>query len=980
MPDKPDKDFNMIIGSEFQDAGIKDAEKGSQQVAAATQQAAATSEQAAQKSTAAEVQSTAAATKATQAEKALAETMRLVAMGKRALVEEIKRLSAARKAAAASGDQKHYEQLTQSLNAAKQALEGVNTAAAMAQISTMQQAQAGMQMAQGFSSLADMAQNAGSNIAAMANQVLALGMAMKAGLGPIGWIMMALQGVQMVIGKYISSNKEAAQAVKDFAAAAEDAYARVADSARKIAEARLQAEERQQADAEKKAKEAADKKLHQMDVEAQLEDERRQTRLKKMRADLDARIALKEEEANAPGGDKAEFELWRQKEEDKFRAQEDLARKASEKESKARRNQEILSAREIAKIRHDALGEFQDKFQGLATMSDSDRDLLQKALAGIDELKERRATSKAQADDINKQMEAMKKAGSEDEVERLRQKRQGVEAEIQQYQEQIAAKVAELDNQTQWMNALVHQNPETLHMALEDQKRWALNVALEADKKEEAARLADEDVQRLQDDRNNDYAHSLRQDEQNAADDKLRQAQNEIALRRAEAEQQAADLAEQWDAKQKETTDKRIAWLEQTLPLLKKNSETWKRYNDQLQQETETLHDQQWADLQKQGRAAQKAWLKNLIKELPEDSQELAKYTKALKDLAAAAQQEKWQRIQQRGTLAQQQKFLQKILANTKEGSAEAERWNQEMHNVTESIAAKELSEMNETFKVSGQYAVEDKRTQYKILHADRAQLEARAKRLREMLGEEHDAGLREQITKALKENLEQQKGLAQATLANTQAARASLKAYQPPEFHHKNKIIEGNLNRLGKAYAKHVRLEEKYAEQGNFKQAARQDRMRRSIGERITKINKDFAGQVKKDTDDLKASSKKETAEAKKRLRHQQKQNQDLLKDSKPKKKKPQDDQQKPRQKTQEQELQQTKAALEQSKQTLQNTQKALDDMQTKVAETLALCSRITAAAESISKAAGRSLKSLKTRTANLESEVKLLWEQVEA
>lgn len=53
---------------------------------------------------------------------------------------------------------------------------------------------------------------------------------------------------------------------------------------------------------------------------------------------------------------------------------------------------------------------------------------------------------------------------------------------------------------------------------------------------------------------------------------------------------------------------------------------------------------------------------------------------------------------------------------------------------------------------------------------------------------------------------------------------------------------------------------------------------------------------------------------------------------------------------------------------------------MQTKVAETLALCSRITAAAESISKAAGRSLKSLKTRTANLEKQVGLLWLEVDA
>ena len=979
MPDKPDKDFNMIIGSEFQDAGIKDAEKGSQQVAAATQQAAATSEQAAQKSSAATQQaaasteqaaqkSAAASEKEAERQKQLAEMMRLTMMTRKELRAEILRLVDAQKSAAAQNNSKAYEELTTSINRAKEALEKLNTAQQVGMIAMQQQAQTGMQFAQGLGSMKEAASQGAAGLATMATQALALGMAIKAGLGPIGWVMAALQGLGMIVTYFSDKSMKEAEAIKASTKALEEhkkALDDLATAHEKNAASQVLAEADDKVAAIRQGAKMELDALEQKHASAARERERDLMHKRSV-----AEMTRNEDAKAVQDGllDPAVAAAREQMRNDEVAAAEKGAQLAGKAEEKERLLAELALAPKLKQAREKTLHDLSSGLsnEDLAVLSIQDK-ALQQLAQRMDETKAKEQEAERQIDQLVKakdDSDAGKAAlqAATDLAYELHGQRTALEAElVARTKEQVAVleRAGRLDSETADAKAkealAVVAGLNAARQALADQ---------EDEHNAQQQKLAELDLQIDALSRERGLAEAAAQHEQ----------QEEAAA------QQASALAEQWAAKQKETTPKRIKWLQETLDKLKKNSQIWTTYNNQLQQETETLHDQQWADLQKQGRAAQKAWLKNLIKELPEDSQEHAKYTKALKDLAAAAQQEKWQRIQQRGTLAQQQKFLQKILANTKEGSAEAERWNQEMHNVTESIAAKELSEMNETFKVSGQYAVEDKRTQYKILHADRAQLEARAKRLREMFGEEHDAGLREQITKALKENLEQQKGLAQATLANTQAARASLKAYQPPEFHHKNKIIEGNLNRLGKAYAKHVRLEEKYAEQGNFKQAARQDRMRRSIGERITKINKDFAGQVKKDTDDLKASSKKETAEAKKRLRHQQKQNQDLLKDSKQKKKKPQDDQQKPRQKTQEQELQQTKAALEQSKQTLQNTQKALDDMQTKVAETLALCSRITAAAESISKAAGRSLKSLKTRTATLESEVKRLWQEVDA
>lgn len=902
-----DPDVKIDIAATYDGTAATEAKADIAATTVAAEEAAATAGQTAKAQEQAVQKSAAATDRETEKQQMLAEAMRLTAMGKRTLVEEIKNLTAARKAAAAAGDQKQYEKLTQSLNMAKQAMEGVNTAQAMAQISTMQQAQAGMQMAQGFASLGGMAKNAGSNIAGMAAQVIGLGMAMKAGLGPVGWAMAALQGLQMVITKYITSNKEAAQAVKDFAAAAQDAYEKVAESARKIAEARMTAEEREQDAAVRKAKEAADKKLRQMDAEGKAAEEHRQAELKRKRAALDAEIALEEEKANAPGGDKGAFEKWRQGKEEEYRREEVMAREAAEREAAERRKVELDAAGEIAAIRHKALDEYQDKFQGLATMNDADRDLLQKSLAGIDELKERRNTAQAQVEDINKQMEAMKKADNDEEVDRLRRKREAVAAELSQYQEQIADKVKELDAQTAWMNALIHQSPETLHMAVEDQKRWALNVALAADKKEEAVRLADEEVEHLQDaaaaaERSATVAEKTAQ-----ADESLRKTQAEIAVRRAETDQKRLDAEK-----------------------AKKDQET------KAQQATAAAHKEQ-AELARQ-----------------------------------------WTQVQYRA-LSEQETWLRETIAHMQEGSEEAAKWAEQLHNVTEKRIQESLSAMADDFKVTGSYTAQDRRMQGEILAADGRALAARAQRLRQLMAETQDEATRRQITKQLEETEKQQRGLAEATRQAAQEARKSLKNYAPPEFQSKNRMVQRNLDNTAHAYARLAKTAERQAEAGNTKGLERTKRLMQNYADRLGRLGHDQQKAndlFRRDADlldQIAASDSKRKKHADKREKAERK-----SADASKKQADLKDAQSAPDKAAQEQ--QDTKAALENARAALEQNEKALGEMQARVAEALALAARVAGAAESIAKAAGKSVAALKKRCTALEKDVENLWSEVDA
>ena len=142
--------------------------------------------------------------------------MQLAAMSKRELVAEIDRLIKARKEAAKAGDESKYKELTEELRLARQAMTKLRQEQQLARIAWMQQAQTAQQMgqnirtlAEGMTGFSESVENGTVNLTGMVSAVMSLSMAIKAGLGPLGWALLAVEALSMAWNSYAKSQKEA---------------------------------------------------------------------------------------------------------------------------------------------------------------------------------------------------------------------------------------------------------------------------------------------------------------------------------------------------------------------------------------------------------------------------------------------------------------------------------------------------------------------------------------------------------------------------------------------------------------------------------------------------------------------------------------------------------------------------------------------------------------------------------------------------
>lgn len=156
------------------------------------------------------------------AQEAVAQQMKLSSMKARELTEEINRLSAARKEAANAGNATNYEKLTGDLVRAKKALSEYNKEVNISKSALLNKAQAGMMAAQQLGGLAQQVRSGSVDMASMASTIMSVSMALKAGLGPIGWVMMAVQGLQMAWDYFSSSQKAAKEATEKATKALEE--------------------------------------------------------------------------------------------------------------------------------------------------------------------------------------------------------------------------------------------------------------------------------------------------------------------------------------------------------------------------------------------------------------------------------------------------------------------------------------------------------------------------------------------------------------------------------------------------------------------------------------------------------------------------------------------------------------------------------------------------------------------------------------
>ena len=124
---------------------------------------------------------------------------------------------------------------------------------------------------------------------------------------------------------------------------------------------------------------------------------------------------------------------------------------------------------------------------------------------------------------------------------------------------------------------------------------------------------------------------------------------------------------------------------------------------------------------------------------------------------------EEWQQVQ-RGTLEEQAAWLAQTAAGFAAGSAEAKRWAEALRGVNLRQINEELNSLGETFRVTGNYAAKDNRTQAQIHAADEKALrERRAALERLKTAPDVDAATLKAINTKIKETDRQTRGLRQS-------------------------------------------------------------------------------------------------------------------------------------------------------------------------------------------------------------------------
>lgn len=689
----------------------------------ATKAAATAEEESATATTAASERAKAASDKEKEARAAKMRMMALESLTRKELTNVIETLTKRQKEAAAANNGKAYTALAREIGEAKNALARMNQAQAINTTAMATQAQMGMQVGATLKGLAADCKAGTLSVSGLAQGFLALSSAVKAGMGPIGWVMLAIQGLEMAWNLYSSSQEEA----------------------RKKERERMEAEQ-----------EALEKHMEAVDKMANLERGNAVAKLKKDFEDLG-----KEQE---------------KQEKERQEAAKRAAIAAGEEEAKRRTAAEARYQQELATIgAAEAAGQM--------TAAEAER--------------RKRAAEEAKETELAAVEETAK---ARENAARLDDAR-AAEAQAEALQKALDAKSAEFGN--------------VLTVKLPTPDEWE---ALEIKLKEGMAST-----------------------EEVAFSKEVHDQMNEV---RAALEAMG------------------VAWTGTDAELVKFVQQL-KDAGQAQQEKIDALRDQAaTARVEAADMAAQ-------YRQQKEQAAASAQTRKAQAETAAAQRaqarvNEEWTLVQ-RGSLKEQEAWLQSTVSHMAAGSEEAKKWAEQLHQVRNRRLQEELGKLGDTFKVTGSYAEEDRRTQYRILQDDKKALAARAKRLQSMLEEAQDDATRQQISKALKDTMKQQRGLAQAEARNAAAARAMLKNYKAPKLHDKNRMVERNLNALARAYARATRLAGQAAGKGNGKAVERYNNMRTKLAARLAKHDSHFASRKKKDDDAILAATRKQAQNAKK-------------------------------------------------------------------------------------------------------------------
>jgi len=226
----------QATGAEQQLAGQRrDSAQASAAAGDAEQQTAELTVDATEKRSKASEQSAAALEREAAEIEAIKAQMALEAKGRDGLIQELNRLNAARSAAAKAGDVEAFRELDAQVQKVRSAYEKMNQSLEVAKIGMMGQMQLALQVGGTLQSVGDSCRNGTASVMGLVNATLALGTAIKAGMGPLGWVMLAIQGLQMAWDWYSDSQKEAAEAERARIQANNEAIARHLEQVQKLA-------------------------------------------------------------------------------------------------------------------------------------------------------------------------------------------------------------------------------------------------------------------------------------------------------------------------------------------------------------------------------------------------------------------------------------------------------------------------------------------------------------------------------------------------------------------------------------------------------------------------------------------------------------------------------------------------------------------------------------------------------------------------
>ena len=134
--------------------------------------------------------------------------MQLATKSRNELIKTLKRLQKELQAAAEAQDVEKYRAVEQEIAETRSAFERQNQVLELNNIQLGQQAQNGMMVANTLSGMANGLKDGSMSAGDFVSGIMAISAAMKAGLGPIGWLMMAIQGLQAVWDYFAAEDKK----------------------------------------------------------------------------------------------------------------------------------------------------------------------------------------------------------------------------------------------------------------------------------------------------------------------------------------------------------------------------------------------------------------------------------------------------------------------------------------------------------------------------------------------------------------------------------------------------------------------------------------------------------------------------------------------------------------------------------------------------------------------------------------------------